>query len=85
MTATNPKHTQKERRKQMAQVTEEDIKKAAQSFINDGATLKELKGISNAEMEAVYSLAFNYYRTGKFDDAAKLFNFLAFFDHLNAK
>lgn len=85
MTATNPQYTQKERRKQMAQVTEEDIKKAAQSFINDGATLKELKGISNAEMEAVYSLAFNYYRTGKFDDAAKLFNFLAFFDHLNAK
>ena len=33
----------------------------------------------------MYSLAFNYYRTGKFDEAEKLFNFLALFDHLNPK
>ena len=68
----------------MAQITEAGIKEAAQKFI-EGSTIKELKGITNNEMEAVYSLAFSYYRTGKFDEAEKLFNFLALFDHLNPK
>ena len=68
----------------MAQITEAGIKEAAQKFLN-GSTIKELKGITNQEMEAVYSLAYNYYRTGRFDEAEKLFNFLALFDHLNQK
>ena len=68
----------------MAQLTEAQITEAAKKF-TEGATIKELRGISNNELEAVYSLAFNYYRTGKFDEAEKLFNFLALFDHLNQK
>ena len=65
-----------------------DTKKIAddvKTLIDRGATLKQLKGISNEELEAVYSLAFGYYRSGKFDEAAKLFQFLVLFDHLNAK
>ena len=68
----------------MKTITEDDIANTARKFL-DGATIKELKGITNAEMEAVYSLAFNFYRTGRYDDAEKLFNFLALFDHLNPK
>ena len=68
----------------MATMTQAQIEEAAKKFMN-GSTIKELKGISNNEMEAVYSLAFNYYRSGKFDEAEKLFDFLALFDHLNAK
>ena len=68
----------------MARLTEAEIADAAKKFL-DGSTIKELKGITNDEMEAVYSLAFNYYRTGKFEEAEKLFNFLALFDHLNPK
>ena len=68
----------------MKTITEDDIANTAHKFL-DGATIKELKGITNAEMEAVYSLAFNFYRTGRYDDAEKLFNFLALFDHLNPK
>ena len=65
-----------------------DTKKVAEtvkSLIKDGSTLKQLKGISNEELEAVYSLAFGYYRTGKYEEALKLFQFLVLFDHLNAK
>ncbi len=65
--------------------TEAEIAEAARRFVEDNATLGELKGISAAELEAVYSLGFNYYRTGKYDEAAKLFQFLVLFDHLNAK
>ncbi len=68
----------------MAQLTQAQITESAKKF-TEGATIKELRGISNNELEAVYSLAFNYYRTGKFDEAEKLFNFLALFDHLNQK
>ena len=69
----------------MEKITEEQIAAAAKAFIKDGATLKEVRGITNDELEAVYSLGFGYYNTGKFDDAQKLFEFLVLFDHLNAK
>ena len=68
----------------MATMTQAQIEEAAKKFLN-GSTIKELKGIKNEELEAVYSLAFNFYRSGKYDEAEKLFNFLALFDHLNQK
>lgn len=69
----------------MDKITEEQIAKAARAFVKDGATLKEIKGVTNDELEAVYSLGFGYYRTGRFEDAQKLFEFLVLFDHLNTK
>ena len=69
----------------METITQERISEAARRLAQDNATLKELKGVTNDELEAVYSLGFGYYRTGKFAEAAKLFQFLVLFDHLNAK
>lgn len=66
-------------------VSQEQIAEAAKKFVNDFATLGELKGISHEELEAVYSLGFTHYRTGHFEDASKLFQFLVLFDHLNPK
>ena len=54
----------------MDKMTEERIAAAAKSFAN-GATLKEVRGITNDELEAVYSLGFGYYTTGKFEEAQK--------------
>ena len=69
----------------MDKITEERIAEAAKAFVKDGATLKEVRGITNDELEAVYSLGFGHYNTGKFEDAEKLFQFLVLFDHLNSK
>ena len=69
----------------MANKNNDSISEAAKALINGGATLKQLKGVTNDELEAVYSLAFGYYQTGKFEEAHKLFQFLVLFDHLNAK
>ena len=69
----------------MADKDNAEIAKAAKALIQGEATLKQLKGVTNDELEAVYSLAFGYYPTGKFDEAQKLFQFLVLFDHLNAK
>ena len=65
--------------------TQDQIAAAARAFLEDAATLGELKGISRQELEAVYSLGFTHYRTGRYEDAAKLFQFLVLFDHLEPK
>ena len=61
------------------------IAEAAEKFATGFATMRELKGITKAEMEAVYSVGFNMYRTGRYDDAEKIFRFLVLFDHLEPK
>ncbi len=68
----------------MDKVTEQKITDAAKAFAS-GATMKEVRGITNDELEAVYSLGFGYYTTGKFEEAQKLFEFLVLFDHLSTK
>ena len=66
------------------QLSAEKIEAAAKGFADMG-TVRELKGITDAEMEAIYALGFSFYRTGRYDDAEKVFRFLVLFDHLNAK
>lgn len=61
------------------------ITESAKAFVQDGATIKELKGVTTEELDAVYFLAYGYYQTGRIEEATKLFRFLVFFDHLNAK
>ena len=69
----------------MQKIDTAKVAKGIEALIKENATLKQLKGVSNEELEAVYSLAYGYYRTGKYDEALKLFQFLVLFDHLNAK
>ncbi len=69
----------------MQKIDTAKVAEGINAIIKDGATLKQLKGVTNDELEAVYSLAFGYYQTGKYEDADKLFQFLVLFDHLNAK
>jgi len=60
------------------------ILNTAQSMTN-GEPLKMAKGISDEELNAVYSLAYSYYSTGRYDEALKLFKFLVMFDHMSQK
>ena len=69
----------------MQKIDTDKLAEGIKSLVKDNATLKQAKGVTNGELEAVYSLAFGYYRTGKYDEALKLFQFLVLFDHLNAK
>ena len=54
-------------------------------FMTQGATFKELKGFTDGEMEAIYSVAYSLFQHGKSEDAEKVFRFLCFFDHLEKK
>ena len=69
----------------MQKIDTAKIADGVKTIIHDQATLKQLKGVTNEELEAVYSLGFGCYQTGKYEDAHKLFQFLVLFDHLNAK
>ena len=49
----------------MQKIDTAKVAEGVKNLIETGSTLKQLKGVSNSELEAVYSLAFGYYRTGK--------------------
>ena len=67
------------------EINREMIEEAAKKIAGDMATIRELKGITDAEMEAVYSLGFNFYQTGNVENAEKVFKFLVLFHHFNPK
>lgn len=48
--------------------------------VNQGVTLKEIQGISDAQMDGLYSLAYDFYNQGKLDEAEKFFRFLCIYD-----
>ncbi len=65
-----------------------DADKVAQTavqLLSGLKTLANVKGISRAELEAIYKIGYGFYNTGKADDAEKIFYFLCLFDHTNAK
>ncbi len=65
-------------------ITEEKILEALKE-IGDGATLRAMRGLSDAEMEAIYAMGVNFYKAGNYEDAEKVFKFLVMFDHLNSR
>jgi type III secretion system low calcium response chaperone LcrH/SycD len=67
------------------EIDREKIEEAARKIAGDMTTVRELKGITDAEMDAVYSLGFNFYRTGNIENAEKVFKFLVLFDHFEPK
>jgi type III secretion system low calcium response chaperone LcrH/SycD len=62
-----------------------DFKYLLDHLVKDGGVLRDLRGITKEQMEAIYSVAYNLYRAGKHEEAEKVFRFLCFFDHLEKK
>lgn len=56
------------------------------AFIEMGVTtVRDVKGITDEEMDAVYTVAYNYYTIGRYEDAEAIFHFLVMMDHLNVR
>lgn len=70
--------------KENQELTVEQIQNAAKGLA-EGYSLRDLKGLTDGEMEAVYSMAYNFFTTGRMDDADKVFRFLVLMDHTCAK
>lgn len=69
-------------------LTDQDVvavEALAKKCLMEGAALADVHGYTEDEMEAVYLLAYNAYRQGKYPDARKLFQFLALNDHVESR
>jgi type III secretion system low calcium response chaperone LcrH/SycD len=66
-------------------IPQEELQELVETFFETGATFKDLRGLTDETMEAIYSVAYNLYQNGKFEDALKIFQFLCFYDHYNKK
>ena len=62
-----------------------ELVKEAYEVVFSGGTLRDLKGVTDGEMEALYAIAYNYYSTGQYEEADTIFRFLVRLDHTNAK
>ena len=65
-------------------ITEENVIEMM-TQLGEGATLREMRGITDAEMEAIYAMGVNFYKAGNYDDAEKVFKFLVMFDHMSSR
>ena len=61
------------------------VEELAKKCLMEGAALADVQGYTEDEMEAVYHLAYNAYRQGKYSDARKLFQCLAVNDHRESR
>lgn len=66
-------------------VTPEQMTELATLFLNGGFTLRQAKGISEHDMESIYSIGYTFYNNGKYKEAIQIFSFLTLFDHFNKK
>lgn len=69
----------------LPQVTDKQIEEITQRFLTQGATFKELKGVTDQELEAVYAVGHNLFANAKYEQAEDAFRLLCFLDHLNKK
>lgn len=52
--------------------------------INEGATLKDMHGVSQEMMDGIYAYAYHFYHSGRLEEAEAFFHFLCIYDFYNA-
>lgn len=66
-------------------LTQEFLAKAIEAMSTGKATLKDFRGIDDAQMEAIYAMGYNFYQAGRNADAQKVFHVLAVLNNLEPK
>ena len=54
-------------------------------FWDEGGTLKMLHDVSDDTIEHIYAVGYNFFQSGKIEQAAKVFQLLSMFDHYQAR
>lgn len=67
------------------EITPERLAGLVQDFFSNQKSFKDIKGISEREMEAIYATAYNFYSHGKFERAKSIFSALTQLDQHQAK
>ncbi|WP_274013327.1 SycD/LcrH family type III secretion system chaperone VcrH [Vibrio parahaemolyticus] len=55
------------------------------SFLEEGGTLKMLHDVSADAIEHIYAVGYNFFQSGKIEQAAKVFQLLSMLDHYQAR
>ncbi|AUI86204.1 CesD/SycD/LcrH family type III secretion system chaperone [Vibrio azureus] len=55
------------------------------TFFEEGGTLKMLHDVSSETIEYIYSLAYNFFQSGKISQAEQIFQLLSMLDHYQAR
>src|ERR1700682_5405286 len=53
--------------------------------VQNGATIKDLQGVTQDLMDGIYAFAHRFYQQGRLDDAEVFFRFLCIYDFYNAE
>ena len=69
----------------MPDVSNADLAETIIGLVRGTIQFKDVQGFTDAEMEALYTIAYNAVQAGAFDKAEKLFRFLALFDQSQVK
>ena len=67
------------------EITKEFLEKAVKAFAEGRMTIRDFRGISDEQMEAMYALGYNLFQSGRNADARKVFEGLTVLDHINVK
>lgn len=70
---------------EQVQFNEKDIEDLTISFLTKAGTFKDLRGLTDKDMEAIYSVGHSLYNNGKYEEAHDVFKFLSFYDHLEKR
>lgn len=62
-------------------MSNEEAVEKAMSVVNGEMQLKDIKGITDEEMEAAYANGYNMFRAGSYEKAEEMFMFLGTFDN----
>lgn len=52
------------------------------TYLRRGGTIRELRGLDQGQMEAIYQLGFSHFGIGHYAEALKVFRYLALLAHL---
>ncbi|EHV9723117.1 SycD/LcrH family type III secretion system chaperone VcrH [Vibrio parahaemolyticus O1:K58] len=55
------------------------------SFLEEGGTLKMLHDVSADTIEHIYAVGYNFFQSGRIEQAAKVFQLLSMLDHYQAR
>jgi len=67
------------------EISPKQMQTLAHDFLVNQKTFKDLKGITDKEMEGIYATAYNFYTHGKFDRANEIFSALCQMDPYKSK
>lgn len=66
-------------------ISNDEAVETAMAVVKGEMELKDVKGITDEEMEAAYANGYNLFQAGNYEKAEGFFEFLATFDRLNKK